>query len=122
MIINNKTVRTKSVLLATTLFVIFGLLALVIGAIDVIDPPYPYAQRLPILGHIAFTVGILSLIASTLLWKLKRLGGYIGVVSFIIAYIVNIYVGEHPVIHALAGTIVGLILLVPLVLAWRSLS
>lgn len=122
MVINEKTVRTKSVLLATALFVIFGLLALVIGVIDIINPPYPYAQRLPILGHIALAVGILSLIASTLLWKLKRLGAYMCIVSFSVAYIVNIYVGEHPHIHAVAGTIVGLILLIPLVLSWRSLS
>jgi len=112
----------KSILLTAILFGIFGVLALVIGVIDAINPPYPYAQRLPIIGHIAFVVGILSLMASTLIWKLKRLGCYIGVVAFMIAFIVNVYVGENRFIHAVAGAVVGLILLIPLAISWRKLS
>jgi len=111
-----------SIIVATIFFAIFGILALMIGVADIINPPYPYAQRLPILGHMAFIVGILSFVAASLLWKLKRIGGYVGVLSFVIAYTINVYVGEHPLLHAIAGAIVGLILLVPLALAWRGLS
>lgn len=119
---SRKVVKRKiSLIVAMVLFAIFGILSLIIGVVDLLNPPYPYVQRLPILGHMALIVGILSLVASGLLWKLKQLGGYIGILSFTIAYIINVYVGEHLLAHAIAGAIVGLILLVPLAFAWRTL-
>ena len=120
--VGSKSERNASIIVATIFFAIFGILAIVIGVIDIMNPPYPYAQRLPILGHIAFIVGIVSLVATSLLWKLKLLGGYLGILSFAIAFLVNVYVGEYPLAHAIAGAIVGLILLVPLAFAWKSLS
>jgi len=70
----------------------------------------------------ALIIGILSLAATWLLWKLKRMGAYIGVLSFAIAYIVNVYVGENVIAHAIAGAIVGIILLSPIALAWKNLD
>jgi len=114
--------RNTSIVITMIFFAVFGVIAIVIGVIDITNPPYPYAQRLPILGHMALLVGVLSLVATGLLWKLKRLGGYLGCVSFAIAYAVNVYVGEYLIAHAIAGAIVGLVLLVPLALGWKSLS
>lgn len=114
--------RNTSIIVATICFGIFGVIAVVIGVVDMMNPLYPYAQRLPILGHIAFVVGILSLVATGLLWRRKLLGGYLGVFSFAIAFLVNVYVGEHPLIHAVAGAMVGLVLLTPLAFAWKNLS
>ena len=120
--VGNKSGRNASIIVATIFFAIFGILSIVIGVVDMVNPPYPYAQRLPILGHVALVVGVLSLVATGLLWKLRRLGGYLGCVSFAIAYVVNVYVGEYPIAHAIAGAIVGLVLLAPLALGWKSLS
>jgi hypothetical protein len=114
--------RNTSIIIATIFFAIFGILAITIGIVDLVDPIYPWGQKLPILGQIAFMVGILSLVATSLLWKLKRLGGYLGIISFVIAYAVNVYVGEHPLLHAIAGVIAGLVLFIPLALGWKSLS
>jgi len=114
--------RNTSIIIATIFFAIFGILAITMGIVDLVDSIYPWGQTLPILGQIAFMVGILSLVATSLLWKLKRLGGYLGILSFTIAFLVNVYVGEHPLAHTIAGAIVGLVLLVPLAFAWRSLS
>ena len=50
------------------------------------------------------------------------MGAYIGVLSFAIAYIVNVYVGENVIAHAIAGAIVGIILLSPIALAWKNLD
>jgi uncharacterized membrane protein (DUF2068 family) len=86
------------------------------------NPPYPYAYKLPILGHMALIVGVLSLAATWSLWKLKRMGAYIGVLSFAIAYIINVYVGENTIAHAIAGAIVGTILLSPIAFAWKNLD
>lgn len=120
---SRKVVKRKiSLIVAMVLFAIFGILSLIIGVVDLLNPPYPYVQKLPMLGHMALVVGILSLVGTSLLWKLKQLGGYVGILSFGIAYVINVYVGEHPLAHALAGAIVGLILLVPLAFAWKSLS
>ena len=116
------TKRNASIIIVTLFFGIFGVLAIMVGVVDFINPIYPWGQRLPILGQIAFVVGILSLVATGLLWKLKRLGGYLGIVSFVIAYAVNVYVGEHPMLHVMAGVIAGLVLFIPLALGWRSLS
>jgi len=114
--------RNTSMIITTIFFAIFGILAIVIGVVDITNPPYPYAQKLPILGHVAFIVGILSLVATSLLWKLKQLGGYLGIISFVVAYAVNVYVGEHPMLHAIAGVIAGLVLFIPLAIGWKSLS
>ncbi len=116
------TERNASIVIATIFFAIFGIFAIIIGFIDLMNPIYPWGQKLPILGHVALVVGILSLVATSLLWKLKQLGGYLGIVSFVIAYAVNVYVGEHPMLHAVAGVIAGLVLFIPLALGWKSLS
>jgi hypothetical protein len=116
------TKRSSSIIIATMFFAIFGILAIIMGVADLLNPIYPWGQKLPILGHMALIVGILSLVATGLLWKLKQLGGYLGIVSFVIAYAVNVYVGEHPMLHAIAGVIAGLVLFIPLALGWKSLS
>lgn len=122
MVGNRSAGRNTSIIVATVFFAIFGILAIVIGVVDIMNPPYPYAQRLPILGHVAFIVGVLSLVTTSLLWKMKLLDGYLGVLSFTFAFLVNVYVGEHPLAHAIAGAIVGLVLLIPLAFGWKHLS
>ena len=122
MIGSKVTKRNTSIVIATIFFAIFGILAVVMGVVDLMNPIYPWGQKLPILGHMALIVGVLSLVATGLLWKLKQLGGYLGIVSFVIAYAVNVYVGEHPMLHAIAGVIAGLVLFIPLALGWKSLS
>jgi hypothetical protein len=57
-----------------------------------------------------------------LLWKLRRSGGYVGIVSFGVAFAVNMYVGEHLILHVIAGVLAGLVLFVPLAFGWKSLS
>ena len=68
MVGNEPAKRNVSVIVATVFFAIFGILAIIIGVVDILDPPFPYAQRLPIIGHVALIVGILSLVATGLLW------------------------------------------------------
>ncbi|MBS7636812.1 hypothetical protein KEJ37_05710 [Candidatus Bathyarchaeota archaeon] len=116
------TKRTVSVIVSTVFFAIFGTLAIIVGIVDIMNPPHPYAYKLPILGHLALLVGILSLTAMGLLWRMKKLGGYIGTISFAIAYVVNVYVGENTLAHAIAGAIVGIILLTPLALSWKTID
>jgi len=39
-----------------------------------------------------------------------------------IAYAVNVCVRKHPMLHAIAGVIAGLVLFIPLAFGWKSLS
>jgi hypothetical protein len=114
--------RKASIIIATLFFGVFGVLAIMVGVVDLMNPIYPWGQRLPILGQIALIDGILSLVATGLLWKLKRMGGYLATISFVIAFAVNVYVGEHLILHVIAGFIAGLVLFVPLVFGWKTLS
>lgn len=114
--------RTVSIMISAVFFAIFGILAIIVGIVDIMNPPYPYAYKLPILGHLALLVGILSLTATNLLWRMEKLGGYIGILSFAIAYVVNVYVGENTLAHIIAGAIVGIILLTPLALSWKTID
>jgi uncharacterized membrane protein (DUF2068 family) len=93
-----------------------------VGVVDFVNPIIPWGHRLPMLGEIALAVGVLSLVATGLLWKLKRMGGYLATISFMIAFAVNVYVGEHLILHVIAGFIAGLVLFVPLVFGWKTLS
>jgi len=116
------TKRNTSIIIATVFFAIFGILAIMMGVVDLINPIHPWGQRLPVLGEIALMVGVLSFVATGLLWTLKRLGGYLGTISFVIAFAVNVYVGEHLMLHVIAGVIAGLVLFIPLALVWKRLS
>ena len=79
MVKNKATRRNTSMIITTIFFAIFGILAIIIGVADLMNPIYPWGQKLPILGQIAFMVGILSLVATNLLRKMKLLGGYRGI-------------------------------------------
>jgi len=120
--VGSRATRTASTAIATIFFAIFSFLAITVGVADMMNPIYPWGHRLPILGEIALVVGILSLVAAGLLWKLKRLGGYLGIISFVIAFAVNVHVGEHLILHVIAGVIAGLVLFIPLAFGWKSLS
>ena len=114
--------RNASIIIATLFFGVFGVLAIMVGVVDFVNPIYPWGHRLPMLGEMALAVGVLSLVTTGLLWKLRQLGGYLGVISFVIAFTANVYVGEHLILHVIAGVIAGLVLFIPLAFGWKSLS
>ena len=116
------TKRNASIIIATVFFGVFGVLAIVVGVVDFMNPIIPWGLRLRMLGEMALAVGVLSLVATGLLWKLKQLGGYLGIISFVIAFAVNVYVGEHLILHVIAGVIAGLVLFIPLALGWKNLE
>jgi hypothetical protein len=122
LIASEATERNTSIIIATLFFGIFGVLAIMLGVFDLVNPIVPWGQRLPMLGELALAVGVLFLVATGLLWKLRRLGGYLGIVSFGVAFAVNMYVGENLILHVIAGVLAGLVLFVPLAFGWKSLS
>lgn len=122
MIGNTETRRNASTIIATFFFGMFGVVAIMVGVVDLMSPIYPWGHRLRIFGEMALAVGILSLVATGLLWKLKRLGGWLGIGSFVIAFAVNVYVGQHLILHVMAGVIAGSVLFIPLAFVWKNLD
>jgi len=73
-------------------------------------------------NYFLLIVGIGFLIASIFLWKSKRIGVYIGIISFGVAFAVNIYVAGNLFAHLLVGGFFGILLFLPLFFGWKSLT
>lgn len=80
-----------------------------------------WTVKLPVWGPIILAAGLLSLTATYFLSRSKRLGGYLGMASFLIGLGVNVYVARNLMVHCLIGALIGWILLVPLFISWGSL-
>lgn len=65
------TKRNTSIIVATLFFAIFGILAIIVGVADLLNPVYPWGQKLPILGHMALLVGVLSLVAAKFVMEVE---------------------------------------------------
>lgn len=113
------------------IYAIFGIIGFIVWIKSVTAPlGYGYisghlrrwTKRLPIWGPAILITAILSVVASGLLWKSKRLGGYLGILSFVIGLATNLVIARNLLVHAFIGTLVGWILLVPLTAGWRSLK
>ncbi len=81
-----------------------------------------WTAKFSIWGPIILVSGVLSLVASNLLWKSKRLGGYLGVISFAMGFATNLIIARNLFVHTLAGALAGWTLLVPLFAGWKSLK
>ena len=128
--------RDASITIAAIYSTIYGILGVIgfVGWIIInIDPTgheYLFAlttlqrwtERLQILGPVALIIGILSLTAASLLWKSKRLGAYLNIISFAIGFIANLLIARHPLDHAIVGSLAGLVLLLPIAAGWKSLK
>ncbi len=98
-------------------------LSLIPTSYDVVRMIFPHWwEKMPFFGLISFIVGLMSLIAVFLLWQLKRTGVIIAIAAFLIAFVINLYVGLHPWLHAVVGTMVGILLIPPVLFAWKFLT
>lgn len=80
-----------------------------------------WTTRFPLWGVLMLVSGVLSLVAIRLLWKSRKEGLYIGLVSFSIAFITNIVFAQNILVHTLIGLFIGWTLLAPLTLLWKNL-
>jgi len=53
---NVATKRNSSIIIATLFFGIFGVLAIMAGVLDLMNPIYPWGHRLPMLGEMALVL------------------------------------------------------------------
>ncbi len=80
-----------------------------------------WTARLFLWGPIVLTSALLALVASWLILKKDRIGGYLGIVSFLIGFVVDILVANVMFVHVLVGVLIGWVLLSPLVFGWEEI-
>lgn len=81
-----------------------------------------WTVKFPLWGLVILFVAFLSLVSAFLLWRLKRLGAYLGTASFMIGFVTNLVVARNLFVHALLGTLLGWILLVPMAIGWKRID
>lgn len=81
-----------------------------------------WTLKFPLWGLFILASGFLSLIAAGLLWRQKRLGCYLGIISFAIGFIVNLLFARNLLVHSCVGALIGWTLFTPLLLGWKRLN
>ncbi|MFW9844421.1 MAG: hypothetical protein ACFFEV_07585 [Candidatus Thorarchaeota archaeon] len=80
-----------------------------------------WTSRLFLWGPIVLVSALLALVALWLILKADKIGGYLGIISFIIGFAVDILVANVMFVHVLVGLLIGWVLLAPLILDWDNL-
>lgn len=81
-----------------------------------------WTLKFPLWGLFILVSSALSLIAASLLWRRKRLGGYLGILSFMIGFVVNLLFARNLLVHTCVGALIGWTLFTPLLLSWKKLN
>ena len=64
---------------------------------------------------------VLALAALWLILKANKIGGYLGIISFLIGFTVDILVANVMFVHVLVGLLIGWVLLAPVIFGWDDL-
>ncbi|MGY5876395.1 MAG: hypothetical protein RTU30_11670 [Candidatus Thorarchaeota archaeon] len=80
-----------------------------------------WTSRLFLWGPIVLASGLIALISAWLILKREKIGGYLGVVAFLIGFTVDILVANVMFVHILLGLLIGWVLLAPLAFVWNDI-
>lgn len=80
-----------------------------------------WTSRLYLWGPLVLISAGVALIALWLILKGSKIGGYLGIISFLIGFAVDILVANVMFVHVLVGLLIGWVLLAPLVLGWDDI-
>jgi hypothetical protein len=80
-----------------------------------------WTSRLYLWGPLVLISAALAFIALYLILERNKTGGYLGIVSFIIGFAVDILVANVMFVHVLVGLLIGWVLLAPLLLGWNDI-
>ena len=72
-------------------------------------------------GPLVLISAALSFVALWLILRANKIGGYLGIVSFLIGFVVDILVANVMFVHVLVGLLIGWVLLAPLVFGWDDI-
>ena len=80
-----------------------------------------WTSRLYLWGPIVLISAVLSLAALWSILKSNKIGGYLGIISYLIGFTVDILVANVMFVHVLVGLLIGWVLLAPLIIGWDDL-
>jgi hypothetical protein len=80
-----------------------------------------WTSRLYLWGPLVLISAALAFVALYLILERNKIGGYLGIVSFIIGFAVDILVANVMFVHVLVGLLIGWVLLAPLLLGWNDI-
>ena len=80
-----------------------------------------WTSRLYLWGPLVLISSVISLGAVWLILRANKIGGYLGIVSFLIGFAVDILVANVMFVHVLVGLLIGWVLLAPLVFGWEDI-
>jgi hypothetical protein len=80
-----------------------------------------WTSRLYLWGPLVLISAVLSFVGLWLILKANKIGGYLGIVSFLIGFVVDILVANIMFVHILVGLLIGWVLLAPLVFGWEDI-
>ena len=80
-----------------------------------------WTARLYLWGPLVLISAVFAFLALWLILRANKIGGYLGVVSFLIGFAVDILVANVMFVHVLVGLLIGWVLLAPLVLGWDDI-
>ena len=78
--------------------------------------------QLPIWGLLLLVSSALSIMTAWYLRSARKEGGYLGIISFIIAFLTNLLFARNLLVHWAIGCSIGWTLIAPLVIGWRDLD
>jgi len=81
-----------------------------------------WTGQFPLWGVFILLSAILSFCAVWFLHISRKVGGYFGVISFLMGFATNIVFAQNVLVHSLIGFLIGWVLLAPLVVAWKDLE
>ena len=80
-----------------------------------------WTSRLYFWGPLVLISAVLSFVGLWLILKANKIGGYLGIVSFLIGFAVDILVANVMFVHIVVGLLIGWVLLAPLVFGWDDI-
>ena len=78
--------------------------------------------QLPIWGPLMLISSALSIMTVWYLQSARKEGGYLGIISFVIAFVTNLLFARNLLVHWTIGISIGWTLIAPLIIGWSDLD
>ena len=132
-----RTSIVKLIVLQFALFSVACILAFIAWAITLMDGSHlltmivgeyigghivRWTIQLPLWGPLMLVSSALSIMTVWYLQSARKEGGYLGIISFVIAFVTNLLFARNLLVHWAAGCAIGWTLIAPLIMGWGDLD
>jgi hypothetical protein len=81
-----------------------------------------WTNQLPLWGPLMLVSSALSIMTVWYLQSARKEGGYLGIISFVIAFVTNLLFARNLLVHWAIGCSIGWTLITPLIIGWGDLN